>query len=342
MGFISNIRSALALPAQAAALTPVSPFSPRDVLRSIIVPSDTPAIVDRTAAMGLAPLAKARRVICSSVAKCPLVLQRGGEPVDHEPPWMSGTNGPISPYHRMVWTVDDLLFYGFSLWAVERDSAGQIVAADRVPIEYWSLTAEGEVTYRGNVVSPDECVLIPGIDEGILAYPEPLRHAIDLNKSAARAAKIPIPHTELKQVSGKPLSDKQKNDLISEWISARQSKNGGVSFTNAAIEVKTHGQYDARVLVDGVQAQSVQLAQITGIPAIILDAANSDGTMRYSNVNARNAELLDYCLSSFMGPIAARLGLDDIVGTGYSVDFDVSSLKNLDDSFSTPDNEKGK
>mgnify|MGYP000853505285 FL=1 len=342
MGIVTNLRKALALPAQAAALTPASPWAPGDILRSIVVPDPAVIRITRREAMSLPTIAKARRVICSAVAKSPLVLQKGNEDTGEELPWMSASNGPISPYHRMVWTVDDLLFYGWSLWAVQRDTSGAIVAADRVPMEDWQLTPEGQVTYQGLVVDPAEVILIPGIDEGILKYPDALLTGVNLAKGLDKAVRIPIPHTEIKQVGGAPLSDAEKNALIDGWISARQNPNGAVSFTNQSVEVKTHGTYDSKLLVEGVQSQAVQLAQLTGIPSIVLDAASSDGTMRYSNVEARNAELLDYCLDSFMGPIAARLGQDDVVPPGYSIAFDTSDLVSIpDDRYSGPDDEQG-
>ena len=154
--------------------------------------------------------------------------------------------------------------------------------------------------------------------------------AWDLNAAAARAAKTPIAHTELHQTGGEPLTKEQAQALVEGWISARRSPDGAVSFTNPSIEVKTHGSYDAALLVEGRQAAAVDIARLTGIPAVLLDASTSDGTLRYSNVDARNAEFIDFCLAPIMGAIAARLGMDDVVPRGVAIEFDTTNLTGTD------------
>ena len=337
MGFLGLVRDALALPA-AAYSHPVGLASPWAEDPTPLLPiTGTEAItnretgpVSRRLAMSVPALARARRLIVGSIARLPLEATKNGELLADQPRWLSRTDGPISPFHRMLWTVDDLLFYGWSLWALERDAQGIVIAADRVPFDSWQFDSDGSVLYAGESVDPESVCLIPGVDDGVLVDgATPIRHAADLGRSAARAARTPIAHTELHQTGGEPMNAEQIRALVTSWIAARRSPDGAVSFTNPSIEVKTHGTYDSTLLVEGRAAAAVDIARVTGIPSIMLDAAASDTTMRYSNVDARNTEFIDYCLAPLMAAIAARLGMDDIVPRGTAIRFNVTDLTGM-------------
>lgn len=339
MGFLETVRAAMALPAIAAGTVPVaSELHSRDNLLTITGPDfgDYARPVTRVQALAVPALARARRIIVSACARCSLTVTRDDEPLDVQPAWVARTDGPISPYHRLAWTVDDLMFYGWSLWAVDRDSSGAVIAADRVPFERWGFNSDGGVLWDGVPVDDDSVVLIPGIDAGILAAPTPIRHALDLAEAADRATRAPVAHTELHQTGGEPLTRNEARQLRDDWLAARRSPNGAVSVTNETIQVIDHGKADAQLLVEGRNAAAVDIARVCGIPAVLLDAAAVDNTIRYANVDARNVELVDYCLASFLGPIAARLGLDDMAGPGLAVEFDTSELTAAVDSTIDP------
>ena len=343
MGLLDKLRDSLALPAVAAGSVAV-PYESAWASPNHLLPID-PAPredirVSRATAMGVPALARARRLIVGSIARCPLQATVNGETLDNQPAWLSRTDGPVSPFHRMVWTIDDLIFHGWSLWALSRDEHGNVTAADRVPFPDWEFTPAGGVAYLSRPVDADSICLIPGIDEGLIATaPDTIRQAVNLSRAADKAAKTPMAHTELHQTGGEPLSPEGVRDLIAAWTSARRSPDGAVSYTSENIEVKTHGAYDSTLLVEGRNASSVDIARVTGIPSILLDASSADNTMRYSNVDARNWEFIDFCLAPLMGAVAARLGMDDMVPPGMAVEFDVSELtamRDLDD-VTTPD-----
>jgi len=330
MGFLQTIRDALALPALAA--QPVGYESPW-ASPNHLAPVDTSAAkrsdraVSRSLAMSVPALSRARRLIVGSIARLPLHATRAGERLDDQPRFLSRTDGPVSPFHRMLWTVDDIMFYGWSLWAVDRDTEGRVIAADRVPIDRWAFDAGGGVTYDSAPVDDRSVILIPGVDEGIInTGARSIRYAATLDAAADKAAHNPIAHTELHQVAGEPLNREQISDLVNGWIAARRAEGGAVSYTNSSIEVKTHGSYESHLLTEGRQGAALDIARVTGIPAIMLDAAASDGTMSYSNVDARNTEFIDFCLAPLMSSITARLGMDDVVPRGVAVEFDATVL----------------
>jgi hypothetical protein len=63
-------------------------------------------------------VARARGVVCTTIARIDLGAYRGDTRLDTaaEPSWLHATDGPLSPFHRMLWTLDDLYFYGWSCW----------------------------------------------------------------------------------------------------------------------------------------------------------------------------------------------------------------------------------
>ena len=344
MSFIDTIRDALALPSRAASMAaPLeSPFaSPNHLMQVMVDDRLATGAITRATAMRVPTVSRCRRLIVGSIARLPLVATRDGEPLENQPRWLSRTDGELSPFHRMAWTIDDLLFYGWSLWAIRRDSDGTVIDADRVPYEMWSIDATGQVLYDGKPVSSREVCLIPSLDEGVLATGrDAISHAAELNRAAARAASIPTANIELHQTSGAPIPDDQIDALVSSWANARRGANGGVAFTNQAIEVREHGSFDAHLLVDGRNAAAVDVARAMGIPASMIDAQLPHASMTYRNAeNMRNAEFVDFCLAPLMSAVIARLGMDDIVPRGVAIEFDTSDLTGVayDETLDVPD-----
>lgn len=341
MGLLATLRNALALPALAAAggaVPAASPFSWPNHLYPVTTP-DLDLPITRAAAMRVPAVKRARTLIVGSIARCPLVAYRGEARLEDGPAWLDRTDGPISPFTRMVWTVDDLLFHGWSLWAVERDESGHVLAADRVPFEHWAVSGDGKILVNGAEVPDTAVILIPGVDEGWLVNGiDAFRHAATLNSAAAKAAEVPSAQINLHQTGGDPLTEPQIDALVSRWVAARRGDNGGVGYTNQSIEVKEIGAYDGHLLVEGRNAAAVDVARTAGIPAIMLDAQAGDNRMTYANVDARNTEFVDFCLAPVMASIAGRLGMDDVVAAGVRVEFDITELTAPAlDSVSVPD-----
>lgn len=335
MGILSTIRDALALPAVAAragtdGVLYESPFaSPNHLLT--VTPPRSPDRVTRATAMQVPAVARARRLIVGAIARCPLEARVDGARAEVQPRWLSRTDGEQSPVFRMTWTVDDLLFYGWSLWGVERDVDGRVIRADRVPYHLWEVDAEG-VLIDGRRAAPADVCLIPGPDEGLLTTgAHAIRHAAELNRLAQRAADTPAANIMLKQTGGAPLTNDQIKTLIQGWVDARRGENGGVAFTNSSVEVEEMGKADPTLLVEGRNAAALDIARAVGVPAVMIDAApaGATGTVTYSNGNARNQELIDYALAPHMAAIAGRLGLDDMVPRGWAISFDLTDLTAL-------------
>lgn len=285
---------------------------------------DKPLPLTRAEAMSVAPLARARHLVCGTIASFSIRDYRGDDLTEPQPAWIDRSDTPMSPYHRMLWTVDDLLFYGWSLWNVTRGDQGVILTAQRVPFDRWSFDENGLVLLDGEYPErPELLVLIPGSHEGLLCFAgRTIRHASNLVMGADRAAETPTPNLELHQTNDARMTETDIAKLVSQWAAARRGKNGGVAFTNSAIEVKEHGAPAENLLIEGRNAAAVDIARACGIPASMIDA-DAGGSLTYQTIEGRNREFVDYGLSLYMAPISARLGMDDVTPRGRRVAFDL-------------------
>lgn len=332
MGLRDSLRDWLALPYLASqsydSVGFESPWASPNHLLTIGAPPDRPLVVSRAMAMSVPAVARARRIIVGAISRCPLEARRAGKRAEVQPIWMTRTDSTNSPTFRMTWTVDDLFFYGWSCWAVERDSQDIVIRADRIPYDLWNVDEAGQIIVNGKVVNQDEVVIIPGPDEGLLSTSSAaIRHAVQLQSLAARYSETPAAQILLRQTGGQPMTPQARDALVKSWAEARRGENGGVAFANQSIEVQELGKANTDLLVQGRNAAAVDIARAAGVPAMMIDAGTAGtGTITYRNQQARNTELVDYALAPYMAAIAARLGLDDVVPRGTAVAFDLTDL----------------
>lgn len=346
MGIINALRLNRAATAQAApdVFLPLpqiaSPFAPSpshlnaipwwDILGEEFKP------VTRGVAMSVPAVARGRQLLASSIARCPLTVWRDEVQLAQQPTWTYRSDSGVSPYHRMLWTVDDLVFFGWSLWTLDRGAEGRVIDAARVPFDWWDTDDYGRisVTYpnadAAYYPNADEVALIPGPHEGILAFAaDAIRQAQALNAAARKAAELPSANVELHYTGDRQLTTEEIEDLLSWWIKARRGDNGGVAFTNKYTEVKEHGAPKEQLLLEGRNYAAVDIARALGIPASMIDATTATASLTYETTEGRNGEFIDYGLTQYMDAIRSRLSMDDVVPRGQSVRFDTSDLRAL-------------
>jgi hypothetical protein len=312
----------------------VSPWSTGDL--STIVWADLLDVdllpMTRAEAMAVPAMARARHLIVGAVATCPLVAYRGADPLPDaaQPSWMYRTDGDVSPWHRMAWTVDDLLFTGWSLWAVDRGTDGVLLAADRVPRDRWTFGDGGQVMIDDTPARRADVLLIPGPHEGVLTFASrTLRQASKLERAAARHASNPVPSVELRQTQDVPLSDDERDKLVTSWVAARGSESGAVGFTSYGIEAHPLGQVPEQLLVEGRNAAAVDVARHTSMPAAMLDATTAGASLTYETTQGRSGQFLDYGVRLYVDAVAARLSMDDVLPRGQRAVLDTSALTAL-------------
>lgn len=283
-------------------------------------------IVSRADAMTIPAVAKARQILVSTIARFPLVaLDANDNPV--EVAWLQATDGEVSPWHRMAWTIDDLIFSGWSLWGVERSPEGNIIKADRCPIERWHINTDGNIVIDDQIAEADSVILIPAPFEGLLKVASrTLKGGAKLENSWVGKATNPIPAIELHATTDDPLELDEVQALVQAWADARSDVNGAIAFTPHNIEARAHGNAEPSLLIEGRNFLRIDIGAFLGIPAALMDASLSTASLTYSTQEGQRNEFADFTLPYWMEPIQQRLSLDDVVPSGTRIRFDLSDL----------------
>lgn len=288
-------------------------------------------LVTRTEAMKVPSVAKARHALVGAIAGMPLRALTGPALTPSQPSWLYRTDGVMSPWHRMAWTIDDLIFGGWSLWAVSRGADNAILAAERVPVEWWRFTAEGQIEVHNPATGtftealPSEVILIPGPGEGLLENAATtIRAARSLETAWTGRVRNPIPAMELHQVTDDVLSKTEIEELIEEYCVARTDPNGAVVYTPMAIELRPHGEAAQDMFTEARNAVRLDVANFTGLPGAALDGALATASLTYVTQDGKRSEFAD-SVDLWTGPIAARFSQDDCVPRGTRVRFDTTN-----------------
>lgn len=323
--------------------------------RSHLYPVDATGVrwplgLTREYAMRVPAVARARHLIAGTIADLPMRALRGAELVEPQPSWAFVTDGqlgdlpaeqrrrlgllvPQSPWYRMLWTVDDLLFYGLSCWYVTAWAAEEVTGRRfplrlaRIPYEFWDIDEDtAQVTdIDGRPLDQDRVRLIPGAHSGLLDFGrDSLAAAARLERTAADVAAHPF-RLELHQTTDVRLDDDERRTLITEARAALNAYDG-IIWTNSAVETKDHALDSGELLIAGRNAAALDVARHASIPAAMIDATTEGASLEYSTLEGRNQQWIDYGLVIYMDPVEARLGMDDVTPAGQRIAFDTADL----------------
>jgi hypothetical protein len=306
-----------------------------DILGSIMDP-DVP-LNSRRAAMRIPAIARARNILCTTAARAVFRAARG-DVVIPSPTWLNSSVDGSSPQLRIVWTVDDLIFYGRSAWW--RDNAADTFpgSVQRINQGDWSINDDNRVEVNGTVVDDRNVVIFYGWHDGILCDGrETIRDARNLLNIVRARLLNPAPNLELHQESGTPLTTDEITTLVGDWAAARQGVNGGVAFTPQGLTVNERGAgSDSTLMIEGRNAMAVDIARMVGVSAGLIDATAPKASLNYETTELRNQELIDRDLAGYLDPITARLSLDDVSPHGTRIVADVSDLQTATPSATGP------
>lgn len=290
--------------------------------------------VSRATAMQIPALKKARDIYVGIIAGSPLKEFEGT--TETTPGWLMNTATGISPWHRNAYVFDDIFFYDWSALAVDRDKAGQITDAIRIPWERWETDDRGRVLVDGKAQSAEQMVLIPGNGSGgvLSCGAQTIKGYRALERAWIGRAQNPIPLIELHQITDDELTDgstegedDEIGDLLDTWAAARTSPTGAVGFTDNRVEVRVHGTVNTDLYVEGRNAAVLDIARLVGMPASLLDGSQSTASLTYSTTEGKRSEFDDYSLPMWTNPIEARLSLDDVSPAGRVIRFDQSGRR---------------
>jgi HK97 family phage portal protein len=293
--------------------------------------------VSRHDAMSVPSVARARNLICGTVASIPLEYynKRTGE-VIASPRWVNQLAKNQPSFVTLSWIVDSLLFYGVSYLLVTeryaedgRPSAFEWIANTRVTFttDIYGLHVT-QYYIDANPVDMNDIVTIQGFDEGVLDRSgRTIQAAIDVERAAAQNSANPQPAGFLKN-SGADLPAAEVSGLLAAWKRARQ--NNSTAYLTSTLDYSPVAFSPKDMMYnEAVQNLSTQIARAMNVPAYYL-SADQNTTMTYANVQDERKQFFALSIEPYIQAIQARLSMDDISTAGHEVRFAVfdTFLKN--------------
>lgn len=328
LGLSTKRLDALSSPVDLAIRSPWAEGSLQAIVWSDLIGKDVADALPMTRgdAIQIPAVSKARNLLVSAIAKLPLVALDTAGPLADQPTWLYRTDGLVSPYERMAWTVDDLIFYGCSVWATERGAAGQILNAEWVPSRDWKVT-DGVLSILDQPVTPQDYILFNPPFEGLLNVGNrTLKGARDTEAAWTGRMRNPIPLIELKVTDDSNLTQEEVNEYVAAWSTARRAENGGVSFTPPGMEVVAHGSLSADLFTEGRNAIRTDVGSFLNIRASLLDGTIGIDSLTYSTKDGERNLFYELDLPFWTDPIEWALSVDKVVPRGSRVRFDRSAL----------------
>jgi HK97 family phage portal protein len=286
--------------------------------------------VSRKDAMSVPSVARARNLICGTVASIPLEYynKRTGE-VMAAPRWINQLSKNQPSFVTINWLVDSLLFYGVAYLRVTeryaedgRPSAFEWIANSRVT---YTTDLEGIMITQYYVdiqpISMNDIVTIQGLDEGVLERAgKTIQSAIDINRAASISAATPMSSGILKN-TGADLPPAEVSGLLAAWKRSRQ--NNSTAYLTSTLEFQST-QFSPKDMMynEAIQNLSTEIARAMNVPAYYL-SADQNTTMTYANVTEERKQFFALSIEPYIQAIQARLSMDDISTAGHEVRFAV-------------------
>jgi HK97 family phage portal protein len=286
--------------------------------------------VSRKDAMSVPSVARARNLICGTVAGIPLEYynKRTGE-VMAAPRWINQLAKNQPSFITICWIVDSLLFYGVSYLRVTeryaedgRPAAFEWIANARVT---FTTDLEGIMVTQYYVdaapIAMNDIVTIQGFDEGVLERAgRTIQSAIDINKAASIASATPMSSGILKN-TGADLPPAEVSGLLAAW--KRSRNNNSTAYLTSTLEFQST-QFSPKDMMynEAIQNLSTEIARAMNVPAYYL-SADQNTTMTYANVTEERKQFFALSIEPYIQAIQTRLSMDDISTAGHEVRFAV-------------------
>ena len=318
MGFFDNFVSRK--PENESPSDVTAALSPVNDLQTFINPFST---LTYNSAMTVPSVARARNIICSTVAGLPIEQYNKLTGAHVEPLRVINQPDPRVPGSYVYsWLSSDLLFHGIGygqvmdLYADGRISAWTRIAPERVTPQY-NANATEIVGYQiDGIKMPlsgrNSVIVFYGLDEGVLARAgRTILAAMALEKAAKNFADEPVPTMALKS-NGTNLTSERISRLLSSWNQSRRQR--GTAFLNADVDLQVLGIDPAKLqLNEARQYVALEIARAMGIPAYFLSAETT--SMTYSNATNERKALIDFGIKNIIVPIEQRLSMPDFVSS---------------------------
>jgi HK97 family phage portal protein len=314
-----------------AASTP-APFNNTGAIAPFVF---TSSVATRAQAMAVPTIARARGILCSTVASLPMEQYSKLNGAHLPTPAVINQPDPRVPGSAIyAWIAEDLLFHGVAY--------GQVMEqyGDTGRVRAWTRIAPNRVTQKlndlqteivgyqvdGSVVPTQgvgSLVVFYGLDEGILNRAgRTIRAAHALEQAAETFAKEPVPLQVLKS-NGTNLPAERIAKLLEAWRAARTNKS--TAFLNADVELQALGIDPAKLqLNEARQYVALELARACNLPAYFVSAETT--SMTYSNTTSERRGLIDFSLRPILSAIEQRLSMPDFVSSTTEIRFSLDDF----------------
>jgi HK97 family phage portal protein len=287
-------------------------------------------------AMSVPAVARARNLICGTIASMPLdmfVTDQATQERRQVPPlpWVEQPQIDMPRMTTLAYLVDSLWFYGRGYLMVTETYAEdgrprRFRWVDPLDVTFDTDLETGLITryYFRLGATPrsgvGSLVVFTSIDEGLLVRAgQTIRTCIELEKAALDFARNPAPSITLKN-TGMDLPGDQVQSLLDRWRESRRATGGAVAYLSSALEMDSVGFSPKDLaMVEAREFQVSEIARATGLPGVLLGASMAG--MTYQNVQAERRGLVDLALQPYMSAIEQRLSMDDVTARGTTLMF---------------------
>jgi HK97 family phage portal protein len=278
--------------------------------------------------MSVPSVARARNLICGTVASIPLeYYNKSTGEVIAPPRWITQLSKNQPSFVTLTWCVDSLLFYGVAYLRVTeryaedgRPASFEWIANPRVT---FTTDLEGIMVTQYYVdaapISMDDIVTIQGFDEGVLERAgNTIQAAIDIDRAAALNCAQPQAAGFIKN-SGADLPAAEVQGLLAAWKRSRQ--NNSTAYLTSTLDYQPVSFSPKDMLYqDAIQSYSTQIARAMNVPAYLL-SAEANTSMTYSNIQDERKQFFALSLEPYIQAIQTRLSMNDISTAGHEVRF---------------------
>lgn len=288
--------------------------------------------VSRESSMQVPAIARARNVVCNTLASIPLELYARDGRHMRKHSWMEQPDLNTPRSVTMAWTIDNLMFFGRAFWQVtstyaedNRPSRFTWIDARRVT---WDTNASNTQVAQYYVDSNPvpmagigSLVTFQALEEGVLTRgARTIATAHALETAAYNISKDPVPMGILRN-TGFDLSEDQIISSLNAWKQARQSRS--TAYLNSNFEYQAVG-FDSKSmqLVEARQHIASEIARLMNVPAYVV-GADQQANMTYSNAVDTRKDLVNNTLRGYISAIEDRLNMADITTAGTYVRFDL-------------------
>lgn len=278
----------------------------------------------RREAMSVPAISAARHRIVQ-LADRPLRALRGTEDTTQSHAWLHRTDTTETPWERIAHTLDDWIFYGWSLWLVARGADDFIQDARHVPYDRWGTSQDGSILVDQQPVVAGSYLLLNGPFDGLLtAAPETIRAAKSLERAWSSRVRNPTPTVILEEKDEGTVTKKEATAYVQATSKALRDPDGAVFFVPAKINLRLEAESGVDVLTEARNAVRIDIANYLNLNASALDGAKPQSSLTYETQQTEQAELMDR-MAFWTAPLEHRLSMDDVVPRGTRVRFDFAT-----------------